>query len=101
MDSVGASQDINSTYLALILTLILQVIARIFYEVNRSWSGKITVSELRRSRYVTTLILLITILKKSLFANVKLFPNQILDIPMFNYSQIRYQISRCSIIPKS
>ena len=33
------------------LTLLLQVIARIFYEVNRSWSGKITVSELRRSRF--------------------------------------------------
>jgi serine/threonine-protein phosphatase 2A regulatory subunit B'' len=34
------------------------VIARIFYEVNRSWSGKITVSELRRSRFLATLRLL-------------------------------------------
>jgi len=34
------------------------VIARIFYEVNRSWSGKITVSELRRSKFLTTLKLL-------------------------------------------
>ena len=31
------------------------VIARIFYEVNRSWSGKITVSELRRSKFLSTL----------------------------------------------
>ena len=36
----------------------LQVIARIFYEVNRSWSGKITVSELRRSKFLSTLKLL-------------------------------------------
>lgn len=35
-----------------------QVIARIFYEVNRSWSGKISVSELRRSRFLATLRLL-------------------------------------------
>merc|ERR1712183_1232846 len=34
------------------------VIARIFYEVNRSWSGKITVSELRRSKFLATLRLL-------------------------------------------
>jgi len=34
------------------------VIARIFYEVNRSWSGKITVSELRRSKFLSTLRLL-------------------------------------------
>jgi len=34
------------------------VIARIFYEVNRSWSGKITVSELRRSKFLTILKLL-------------------------------------------
>ena len=34
------------------------VIARIFYEVNRSWSGKITVSELRRSKFLPTLKLL-------------------------------------------
>merc|ERR1719410_1205371 len=34
------------------------VIARIFYEVNRSWSGKITVSELRRSKFLSTLKLL-------------------------------------------
>ena len=31
------------------------MIARIFYEVNRSWSGKITVSELRRSKFLSTL----------------------------------------------
>ena len=36
----------------------MQVIARIFYEVNRSWSGKITVSELRRSKFLATLRLL-------------------------------------------
>ena len=34
------------------------MIARIFYEVNRSWSGKITVSELRRSKFLSTLRLL-------------------------------------------
>ena len=34
------------------------MIARIFYEVNRSWSGKITVSELRRSKFLSTLKLL-------------------------------------------
>ena len=39
------------------LILILQVIARIFYEVNRSWSGKITVSELRRSRSVFLILI--------------------------------------------
>ena len=38
--------------------LLFQVIARIFYEVNRSWSGKITVSELRRSKFLSTLKLL-------------------------------------------
>lgn len=31
------------------------VIARIFYEVNRSWSGRISVSELRRSKLLVTL----------------------------------------------
>nr|CAB3260916.1 uncharacterized protein LOC100176266 [Phallusia mammillata] len=31
------------------------VIARIFYVVNRSWSGQITVSELRRSNFLTVL----------------------------------------------
>ena len=40
------------------LILILQVIARIFYEVNRSWSGKITVSELRRSRSVFLILII-------------------------------------------
>ena len=34
------------------------MIARIFYEVNRSWSGRITVSELRRSKFLSTLKLL-------------------------------------------
>ena len=64
-----------------ILTLVLQVIARIFYEVNRSWSGKITVSELRRSRYViiafsffvsqdTLKVMSVTILTELLLANV-------------------------------
>ena len=43
------------------LILILQVIARIFYEVNRSWSGKITVSELRRSRSVFLILLILII----------------------------------------
>ena len=32
-----------------------QVIARIFYSVNRSWSGKISLSELRRSSFLATL----------------------------------------------
>ena len=35
-----------------------QVIARIFFIVNRSWSGFITLSELRRSNLLTTLRLL-------------------------------------------
>jgi len=30
-----------------------QVIARIFYVVNRSWSGHITVSELRKSNFLS------------------------------------------------
>jgi len=34
------------------------VIARIFYVVNRSWSGRITISELRRSNFLSTLHLL-------------------------------------------
>ena len=34
------------------------MIARIFYSVNRSWSGRISVSELRRSSFLTTLRLL-------------------------------------------
>lgn len=34
------------------------VIARIFYCVNRSWSGKITVTELRKSNFLSTLSLL-------------------------------------------
>ncbi|XP_040580344.1 uncharacterized protein [Lepeophtheirus salmonis] len=34
------------------------VIARIFFSVNRSWSGKITVSELRKSNFLSTLMLL-------------------------------------------
>lgn len=34
------------------------VIARIFYCVNRSWSGKITVTELRKSNFLSTLALL-------------------------------------------
>jgi hypothetical protein len=34
------------------------VIARIFYTVNRSWSGRISVSELRRSSFLATLRLL-------------------------------------------
>ena len=36
----------------------LQVIARIFYCVNRSWSGRITVAELRRSNLLKTIQLL-------------------------------------------
>ena len=35
-----------------------QVIARIFYCVNRSWSGRITVAELRRSNLLKTIQLL-------------------------------------------
>ena len=35
-----------------------QVIARIFYVVNRSWSGRLGVSELRRSNFLSTLRLL-------------------------------------------
>jgi len=34
------------------------VIARIFYVVNRSWSGRLTVGELRRSNFLSTLRLL-------------------------------------------
>jgi len=34
------------------------VIARIFYVVNRSWSGRLTISELRRSNFLATLHLL-------------------------------------------
>lgn len=30
----------------------LQVIQRIFYTVNRSWSGKITLTELRKSNFL-------------------------------------------------
>lgn len=31
---------------------VLQVIQRIFYTVNRSWSGKITLTELRKSNFL-------------------------------------------------
>lgn len=34
------------------LTTLLQVIQRIFYTVNRSWSGRITCAELRRSSFL-------------------------------------------------
>ncbi|KAK6478639.1 serine/threonine-protein phosphatase 2A regulatory subunit B'' subunit alpha-like isoform X1 [Huso huso] len=37
---------------------ITTVIQRIFYTVNRSWSGKITMTELRRSNFLQTLALL-------------------------------------------
>ncbi|MBN3284597.1 P2R3A phosphatase, partial [Polyodon spathula] len=37
---------------------ITTVIQRIFYTVNRSWSGKITMNELRRSNFLQTLALL-------------------------------------------
>uniref|UniRef100_S4R624 PP2A regulatory subunit B'' EF-hand domain-containing protein n=1 Tax=Petromyzon marinus TaxID=7757 RepID=S4R624_PETMA len=36
---------------------ITTVIQRIFYTVNRSWSGRITVNELRRSNFLQTLAL--------------------------------------------
>lgn len=36
----------------------LQVIARIFYCVNRSWSGKITIAELKRSNLLEVIHLL-------------------------------------------
>lgn len=35
-----------------------QVIQRIFYVVNRSWTGRITMMELRRSNFLQTLALL-------------------------------------------
>ena len=35
-----------------------QVIQRIFYVVNRSWSGRVTMTELRRSNFLQTLALL-------------------------------------------
>ena len=41
-----------------VLLLFFQVIARIFYVVNRSWSGRLGVSELRRSNFLSTLRLL-------------------------------------------
>ncbi|XP_048745430.1 serine/threonine-protein phosphatase 2A regulatory subunit B'' subunit beta-like isoform X2 [Ostrea edulis] len=34
------------------------VIARIFYSINRSWSGKVTISELRKSNFLQTISLL-------------------------------------------
>uniref|UniRef100_A0A8D1EN73 EF-hand domain-containing protein n=1 Tax=Sus scrofa TaxID=9823 RepID=A0A8D1EN73_PIG len=37
---------------------LLQVIQRIFYTVNRSWSGKITSTEIRKSNFLQTLALL-------------------------------------------
>ncbi|XP_072330775.1 serine/threonine-protein phosphatase 2A regulatory subunit B'' subunit alpha isoform X2 [Scyliorhinus torazame] len=37
---------------------ITTVIQRIFYTVNRSWSGKITLTELRKSNFLQTLVLL-------------------------------------------
>lgn len=35
-----------------------QVIARIFFSVNRSWSGRITIPELRKSNFLAVLRLL-------------------------------------------
>uniref|UniRef100_A0A8D0S800 PP2A regulatory subunit B'' EF-hand domain-containing protein n=1 Tax=Sus scrofa TaxID=9823 RepID=A0A8D0S800_PIG len=40
------------------LTTLLQVIQRIFYTVNRSWSGRITCAELRRSSFLQNVALL-------------------------------------------
>lgn len=40
------------------LEMSLQVIARIFYCVNRSWSGRITSSELRKSNFLAVVSLL-------------------------------------------
>ena len=37
---------------------VTQVIARIFYNVNRSWSGHISLSELRHSNLLSTIRLL-------------------------------------------
>jgi len=45
------------------------VIARIFYSVNRSWSGKITISELKRSDLLE--VSLFTDLKKRLHSQLK------------------------------
>lgn len=37
------------------------VIARVYYCCNRSWSGKLTVQELRRSNFLSVIVFLFTI----------------------------------------
>ena len=44
--------------IVMFLYLRLKVIARIFYNVNRSWSGQITLAELRHSNLLATIQLL-------------------------------------------
>lgn len=38
------------------LSIVFQVIQRVFYNVNRSWTGKITCSELRKSNFLQVFI---------------------------------------------
>lgn len=38
------------------LSIVFQVIQRVFYNVNRSWTGKITCSELRKSNFLQVCI---------------------------------------------
>jgi serine/threonine-protein phosphatase 2A regulatory subunit B'' len=47
-----------TTLLLMTVSLTLQVIARIYYCVNRSWSGRITLPELSRSNLLNVIQLL-------------------------------------------
>ncbi|XP_009954069.1 PREDICTED: serine/threonine-protein phosphatase 2A regulatory subunit B'' subunit alpha isoform X2 [Leptosomus discolor] len=66
-DFIPLLQDVVETHPGLIFLkdapefhsrYITTVIQRIFYTVNRSWSGKITLTELRKSNFLQTLALL-------------------------------------------
>ncbi|POI35657.1 hypothetical protein CIB84_000590 [Bambusicola thoracicus] len=61
MCAVKKPRQLKTTYQNLLLVekcLGYTVIQRIFYTVNRSWSGKITLTELRKSNFLQTLALL-------------------------------------------
>lgn len=53
----AAITSMSNLSLILVCSLVHTVIARIFYTVNRSWSGRITIPELRRSNLLQVICL--------------------------------------------
>jgi hypothetical protein len=59
MRSLGFQGIFVDWFIELLLyDVLLQVIVRIFYSVNRSWSGRITAAELRQANFLQVLLLL-------------------------------------------